>query len=98
MKHQLVRKFHALTLALLALCLLNSCAARPQETLTETRDVLVRVPTLVPLPAVLTLDCVIPAFPDPYLVSDAKDLTAELYSALYECNKDKAAIRALQPN
>ena len=63
----------------------------------ETRDVIVREPTLVPLPATLTADCAIPAFPDPYLVADAKELTVELYSALYECNADKAEIRDLQP-
>ncbi len=98
MKHRLVHKFHALILALLALCLLNSCAARPPEILIETRDVEVKVPTLAPLPAVLTYDCYVPEFPDPYLVSDAKDLTVELYSALHECNDDKAEIRELQPN
>jgi len=97
MKHQLAQTFHALTLALLALCLLNSCAGQPKEPLIETRDVIVRVPTLVPLPETLTADCAIPAFPDPYLVADAKELTAELYSALYECNEDKAEIRELQP-
>lgn len=64
----------------------------------ETREVEVKVPTLVPLPAVLTVDCYIPGFPEEYTVADAKDLTVELYSALYECNDDKAAIRALQPS
>ncbi len=56
-----------------------------------------KVPTLVPLPANLTADCVIPRFPDLYQVSDAKNLTVELYSALYLCNADKEAIRELQP-
>jgi len=97
MKLQLVRTFHALTLALLALCLLNSCAGQPKEPLIETRDVIVHVPVVVPLPEAIIADCVVPEFPDPYLVADAKELTAELYSALYECNEDKAEIRELQP-
>lgn len=63
----------------------------------ETRDIIVRVPILVPLPSNLTADCDIPPFPDLYQVSDAKELTIELYSALYLCNKGKAEIRDLQP-
>jgi len=43
------------------------------------------------------MDCYVPEFPDPYLLSDSKDLTVELYSALHGCNDDMAAIRELQP-
>ena len=70
---------------------------RQPEILIETRDIIIHVPTLVPLPEPLTADCVIPAFPDLYQVAEAKSLTVELYSALYTCNKQKKAIRDLQP-
>jgi len=65
--------------------------------LVRTEIVTEKVPTLVPLPDSLTADCDIPAFPDLYQVADANELTAELYSALYQCNADKKAIRELQP-
>lgn len=79
-----------------ALLLLTACACQP-ELIVRTETVEVNVPTLVPLPEVLTADCDKPAFPEKATVGAAQDLIVELYSAIDLCNADKADIRDLQP-
>lgn len=78
------------TVALCSLCLLpllNGC--------TTTRTVYVQTPQVL-IPANLTAETQQPAIPDPMTWGSSLDLNVALFSALGQCNRDKADIRAIE--
>lgn len=74
-------------IALIGLFLLMQLSGCVKE-----RIVYVAAP-VVPLPADLTADCPYPEIPDPLTWVGSLLLNEKLFTALGECNKDKASIR-----
>ncbi|EPH1191847.1 Rz1-like lysis system protein LysC [Escherichia coli] len=73
--------------SLFLLPLLTSCG--------NTRTVYVPAP-VVPISADLTADTPIPGMEAPFTWQASLELNAKLYSALGQCNLDKAAIRKIE--
>lgn len=53
---------------------------------------------VVPISANLTADTPIPGMEVPFTWQDSLELNAKLYSALGQCNLDKASIRKIEEN
>ncbi|WP_228260269.1 Rz1-like lysis system protein LysC [Klebsiella pneumoniae] len=77
-------------IALIALCLLAQLSG-----CNNSRTVYVKVP-VVPISADLTADTPIPGMEAPFTWQASLELNAKLYSALGQCNLDKAAIRKIE--
>ncbi|MGE5981400.1 Rz1-like lysis system protein LysC [Klebsiella aerogenes] len=61
----------------------------------NTRTVYVPAP-VVPISADLTADTPLPGMEVPFTWQDSLELNAKLYSALGQCNLDKAGIRSIE--
>ncbi|PWC10674.1 hypothetical protein B4923_16270 [Brenneria roseae subsp. americana] len=63
----------------------------------NTRTEYVPAP-VVPIPAELLIDCVIPEIPAIMSYGDSVELNERLLAVIEQCNADKAAIRQIESN
>jgi len=95
---RLVKTWLLLTLVLCALSLLSGCSVFTREVV-RTETVEVPVPVQVPLPAELTAPCTTTVeLEPPVTFEEYARWVEDLALTLEQCNKEKAAIRKLQPS